>query len=142
MTAFLRTVKFYQQMSQSNSFNGNDLIVLFDWGWLRLMNKLKEAWICLHQRLEYQNDQSPFNSHTLADGRVYPYSVRMREYADQNHSEYGHFLRSAKTGFFHISRRINQSKLQRKKCWYHLLCAGVISFLVIMSKNPTYWHKW
>ena len=99
MTAFLRTVKFYQQMSQSNSFNGNDLIVLFDWGWLRLMNKLKEAWICLHQRLEYQNDQSPFNSHTLADGRVYPYSVLMREYADQNHSEYDTFYAVQKLGF-------------------------------------------
>ena len=28
--------------------------------------------------------------------RIYPYSVRMRENADQNNSEYGHFLRSAR----------------------------------------------
>ena len=27
--------------------------------------------------------------------RIPPYSVRMREIADQNNSEYGHFLRSA-----------------------------------------------
>ena len=26
-------------MSQSNSFNGNDLMVLFKWGWSRLINK-------------------------------------------------------------------------------------------------------
>ena len=28
--------------------------------------------------------------------RIYPYSDRMRENADQNNSEYGHFLRSVK----------------------------------------------
>ena len=29
--------------------------------------------------------------------RIFPYSVRMRENADQNDSEYGHFSRSEKT---------------------------------------------
>ena len=29
-----------QQKSQSNSFNGNDLMVLFNWGWSHLINKL------------------------------------------------------------------------------------------------------
>ena len=32
ITTCLYAVKFYLQMSQSNSLNGNDLIVLFDWG--------------------------------------------------------------------------------------------------------------
>ena len=36
----LCTVELYQQMSQSNTLNGNDLVVLFNWDWLRLMNKL------------------------------------------------------------------------------------------------------
>ena len=31
-----------------------------------------------------------------------PYSVRMRENTDQNKSEYGHFLRSVKTGMLRI----------------------------------------
>ena len=33
------TVEIYQQMFQSNSFKGNYLMVLFNWGWLRLINK-------------------------------------------------------------------------------------------------------
>ena len=32
--------KISQQRSQSKSFNGNDLMVLFNWGWSRLINKL------------------------------------------------------------------------------------------------------
>ena len=40
ITTYLCTVEIYQEMFQSNSFNGNDLMVLFSWGWLRLINKL------------------------------------------------------------------------------------------------------
>ena len=40
MTICLCTVEIYQEMFQSNSFNGNDLIVLFEWCWSRLINKL------------------------------------------------------------------------------------------------------
>ena len=36
----LCTVDIYQQILQSNSFNGNDLMVLFNWSWSRLINKL------------------------------------------------------------------------------------------------------
>ena len=38
-----------------------------------------------HIRTQYEEIQS-----------ISPYSVRMRENADQNNSEYGHFLRSVK----------------------------------------------
>ena len=37
---WLCMVEFYQEMFQSNSFNGNDLMVLFNGGWSRLINKL------------------------------------------------------------------------------------------------------
>ena len=33
-------VEIYLEMFQSNSFNGNDLMVLFNWGWSLLINKL------------------------------------------------------------------------------------------------------
>ena len=33
-------MEIYQLMSQSKNFNGNDLMVLFNWGWLHLVNKL------------------------------------------------------------------------------------------------------
>ena len=36
----LCTVEIYQEMFQSNSFNGNDLMVLFNWGRSCLINKL------------------------------------------------------------------------------------------------------
>ena len=32
--------EIYQRRSQSKNFNGNDLMVLFNWGWWRLTNKL------------------------------------------------------------------------------------------------------
>ena len=32
--------KIYQQRSQSEIFNGNGLMVLFNWGWSHLINKL------------------------------------------------------------------------------------------------------
>ena len=38
ITACLCTVEIYQEMFQSNSFNGNDLMILFSWS--RLINKL------------------------------------------------------------------------------------------------------
>ena len=40
ITTSLRTLEINQQMSQSNNFNGNDLMVLFNWGWSCLINKL------------------------------------------------------------------------------------------------------
>ena len=40
ITTCLCTVEIYQEMFQSNSFNGNDLMVLFNWDWSRLINKL------------------------------------------------------------------------------------------------------
>ena len=39
ITTWLCTVEIYQEMFQSNSFNGNDFMVLFNWGWSRLTNK-------------------------------------------------------------------------------------------------------
>ena len=39
ITTCLCMVKIYQEIFQSNSFNGNDLMVLFSWGWSRLINK-------------------------------------------------------------------------------------------------------
>ena len=36
ITTCLCTVEIYQ----ANSFNGNDFMVLFNWGWSRLINKL------------------------------------------------------------------------------------------------------
>ena len=32
--------EIYQQRPQSKSFDGNDLMVLFNWGWSRLTNEL------------------------------------------------------------------------------------------------------
>ena len=39
ITTCLCMVEIYQEMFQSNSFNGNDLMVLFNWRWSRLINK-------------------------------------------------------------------------------------------------------
>ena len=40
ITTSLCLVEIYQQMFQPYSFNENDLMVLFIWGWSHLMNKL------------------------------------------------------------------------------------------------------
>ena len=40
ITTYLCTVEIYHEMFQLNSFNGNDVMVLFNWGWSRLINKL------------------------------------------------------------------------------------------------------
>ena len=55
-------------MFKSHSFNGNDLIVLFNWGRSRLINKpsLIRS-VDLSQRLEIQNDQSLLNSKIQVD---------------------------------------------------------------------------
>ena len=39
ITMCLSSVEIYQRMSQSKSFHGNELMVLFYWGWLHLINK-------------------------------------------------------------------------------------------------------
>ena len=36
----LCTVGIYQEMFQSNNFNGIDMMVLFNWDWTHLSNKL------------------------------------------------------------------------------------------------------
>ena len=40
ITTCLCLVKIYQEIFQSNSFNGIDSMVLLNWGWSRLINKL------------------------------------------------------------------------------------------------------
>ena len=40
ITTCLCMVEIYQEMFRSNSFNRNDLMVLFSWDWSRLINKL------------------------------------------------------------------------------------------------------
>ena len=40
ITTCLCTMEIYQQIFQSNSLNKNDLMVLFNWGWSCLINKL------------------------------------------------------------------------------------------------------
>ena len=40
VTTCLSTVEIYQEIFLSNSFNRNDLMVLFNWGWSRLIYKL------------------------------------------------------------------------------------------------------
>ena len=40
ITTCLCTVGIYQGIFQSNSFNGIDLMVLFNWDWTHLSNKL------------------------------------------------------------------------------------------------------
>ena len=40
ITTCVCRVEIYQEMFQSNSFNGDDLMVLFKWDWSRLINKL------------------------------------------------------------------------------------------------------
>ena len=45
-------MEFYQQMTQSHSFNGNDLMVL------------------LVSKLEYQNDQIVLNSYIQVDDQI------------------------------------------------------------------------
>ena len=42
---------------------------------------------------------------------IFPYSVRMRENADQNNSEYGHFLRSANSVISFKKRRFASQQL-------------------------------
>ena len=59
-------------MFQPNSFNGIDLMVLFNWGWSRLINKFSLIWSLnlLASRLEYQNDQSVLNSFIQVDDQI------------------------------------------------------------------------
>ena len=64
--------EIYKRRSHSKSFNGNDLMVLFNWGWSRLINKLSliSSLNLLRQRLEYQNDQSLSNTYIQVDGQT------------------------------------------------------------------------
>ena len=58
--------------AQPNSFNGIDLMVLFNWGWSRLIYKLSliRSLNLLASRLEYQNDQSVLNSFIQVDYQI------------------------------------------------------------------------
>ena len=52
---------------------------------------------------------------------IFPYSVRMRENADQNNAEYGHFLRSANTVISFKKRRFVSQQLNAilfKQRWF------------------------
>ena len=59
-------------MFQPNSFNGIDLMVLFNWGWSRLIYKFSLIWSLnlLASRVEYQNDQSVLNSFIQVDDQI------------------------------------------------------------------------
>ena len=65
-------MEIYQKMLQPNSFNGIDLMVLFNWGWSRLISKLSliRSLNLLASRVEYQNDQSVSNSFIQVDYQI------------------------------------------------------------------------
>ena len=65
-------MEIYQQMFQLNSFNRNDLMVLFNWDWSRLIKKLSliRILISLRHRLECQNDQSLLKSYIQIDDQI------------------------------------------------------------------------
>ena len=65
-------MEIYQKMLQPNSFNGIDLMVLFNWGWSRLIYKLFliRSLNLLASRVEYQNDQSVPNSFIQVDYQI------------------------------------------------------------------------
>ena len=65
-------MEIYQKMLQPNSFNGIDLMVLFNWGWSRLIYKLFliRSLNLLESRVEYQNDQSVPNSFIQVDYQI------------------------------------------------------------------------
>ena len=53
-------------------YGGNDLMVFYNWGWLRLINKLSlirslNLFRFISQRLEYQIGQSLLNSYIQVD---------------------------------------------------------------------------
>ena len=60
ITTCLCTAEFYLQMYQSNSFNGNDLMILLNWGWSCLLNKflLIRSLNFFASDTKYQNDQN------------------------------------------------------------------------------------
>ena len=67
---------------------------------------------CSYPRLQYAKSvltlsySGPYFLHSDSILRISPYSVWMRENADQNNSEYGHFLRS-----------VNQSLMEDFTFW-------------------------
>ena len=68
---FITTCLCMVKRFQSNSFIGNDLMVLFNWGWSRLINKTSLIRnLNLRQRLEYQNNQSTLNSYIQVDDQI------------------------------------------------------------------------
>ena len=65
-------MEIYQKMLQPNSFNGIDLMILFNWDWSRLIYKLSliRSLNLLASRVEYQNDQSVLNSFIQVDYQI------------------------------------------------------------------------
>ena len=61
ITTYLCKVEIYQQVFQSNSFNGEDLMVLFNWGWPRLINNLFffffSIWVFFHGHSRFTGQQ-------------------------------------------------------------------------------------
>ena len=62
---------------------------------------------------------------------IFPYSVRMQENADQNNSEYGHFLRSYRASFF----RFNSFQSQFEPFYWLFQCG----FLIFCAFVPNSW---
>ena len=63
-------MEIYQQMFKSNSFNVDDLMVLFNWGWPRLINKFSLIRNLNLFASEYQNDQILLNSYIQVDDQI------------------------------------------------------------------------
>ena len=60
---------------------------------LQVLNIVKK-WLCAFQGI-LRRFSKVFSEYLLRDvSSISPYSVQMRENADQNNSEYGHFLRN------------------------------------------------
>ena len=73
--------------------------------------------------------------------RFSPYSVRMRENADQKNSEYRHFLRSVY--FNHFNVKCSKMVRHNLKILQHLLCRQFkerSKLLVGILKNSCFWN--
>ena len=65
---------------------------------LRLQNLSPEQTLCKCVGIRsYSGSHFPAFRLNTERRSIFPYSVRMRENADQNNSEYGHFFRSEKS---------------------------------------------
>ena len=84
--------------------------------------------------------------------RIFPHSdrirVRMRENADQNNSEYGHFSRSVLIDlsdmFTQVSKFCNFRCLKLKKAdvWTRWLIHQIARLRALVSLQQVLWYKW